>query len=267
MELSEQVVYLYCFPPAGVSAAMFATWQSFMPSRVKVVGLNRPGRFVGPLRGAVVTSHALLADMLAAELASNIGHESARPSSVRYACLGLGEGAALAFSVAARVEHFTGMSPVRCFVAHGQAPHVPRSGVGHLTHRALLAAFVRDPGAFGACPDLQDPVACTLPLLRADLVADEGACIDENLAINAPLVVLGGHEAAGEWARYSSQGVRTYPAPSQDQGEGLAQQLRDVAACVMAELCEGRPSLRLPRNEGGVPPLLRARMTSGTLSG
>ena len=267
MELSEQVVHLYCFPPAGVSAAMFATWPSFMPSGVKVLGLNRPGRFVGPLRGAVVTSHALLADMLAAGVADDIGHAPAQRPSVRYACLGLGEGAALAFSVAARVEHLTGFSPVRCFVGHGRAPHDARPGVAHLTHRALLSAFVRDPGAFGACPDLQDPVACTLPLLRADLVADEGACIDENLAIDAPLVVLGGRDASSEWARYSSQGVRTYPMPSPTDGDGLAQQLRDVTSRVMAELCEGRLSPRPPRKEGAVAPLSAPALRSGMLSG
>lgn len=242
MTWSERVVHLYCFSPAGVSAGMFAAWQAAMPPGVKLFPLDRPGRFAGATAGCVVTSHALMADMLAADIARDLEHARKRSSFGGYACLGLGEGAALAFSVAARVEHQTGVSPLHCFVGYGQAPHVERRAISHLTHRALMMAFVCEPGRFGTCSELRDHTACTLPLLRADLVADEGAGIDADVAIDAPLEVLDTGCSAADWTGYSTRAVRTHAPRPSDGATGAAASLRDVAAAVLSS--DGRTTWR-----------------------
>lgn len=223
MKLSDRAVLLYCFAPAGGSAEMFWRWQAAMPPGVEVRAVERPGRGERCAERAV-TGHALLADMLAAEVAGDVAREPAARTD--YAFFGQGGGAALAFSVCARVEQHLGRPPVHGILAGGLPPHLITPSAADLGDEALVAMLPAAlAGEAGGLPELADLRSYFLPLLRADLRALQGASIDGGVCIDAPLtVVLPPDDAAfaarlREWAHCSLRDVRFVVEPFAGDGE------------------------------------------------
>ncbi|MEV0174413.1 alpha/beta fold hydrolase [Streptomyces sp. NPDC050803] len=165
---TRDAVRLFCFPPAGGSASLFAPWRERFLPHIDVCTVQLPGREERRAEPAH-TEAGLLVEELTAALA--VCQEDGRP----YAFFGHSLGAALAYNVACGLEAKGVPGPRALIVSGRRSPYAPRRAVrSHSLDDDAFVAWLVDiggvPSAFLGRPETYK---FFLPLLRADFAVDE----------------------------------------------------------------------------------------------
>jgi medium-chain acyl-[acyl-carrier-protein] hydrolase len=166
---------LFCFPPAGGSASLFAPWRERFLPYIDVCTVQLPGREDRRAEPAC-TEAGLLVEELTARLA--VCQENGRP----YAFFGHSLGAALAYNVACGLGAMGVPGPGALIMSGRRSPYAPRRVVrSHsLDDDAFVAWLVSIGGVPSAFLGRPETYKFFLPLLRADFA------VDESYAPNAP---------------------------------------------------------------------------------
>lgn len=205
-------IRLFCFSYAGGSASTFRQWPGAFADPVEVVPIELPGhgsRF----------AETPLVDLgtLATGAADALRPHLDRP----FALFGHSFGAFLAFEVARLLGGGTTASPACLVVSASRAPCLaPRRRLAQLPHEVLVESL----RALNGTPNtvLQDRqlLELLLPLVRADLEADEEYLIGDGTRLDCPILALGGRGdptlAFGElasWAQMTSAEFRLLMLP------------------------------------------------------
>jgi medium-chain acyl-[acyl-carrier-protein] hydrolase len=205
----DAIMRLFCFPYAGVGAAVYRAWPGHLPQGVEVCAVQPPGR-EGRLREAPLTSFRDLVDAAVGGLRAYFD----RP----FALFGHSMGALLAFEVARALVARGEVPPVHLFVSGRRAPHLPapHAAITHLGHDAFVAEVRRRydgiPEEVLRNPDLMELL---VPTLRADMMALEGYTHVAGAPLECPITAYGGSDdpeatepEIAAWAPYSRAAFR-----------------------------------------------------------
>ena len=196
---------LLCVPYAGGGAAIFRAWR--LPD-VEILAARLPGR-ENRLREAPLRTIAEMADHVAAA-AMPFAHE------LPVALFGHSMGALVAFELARRLTA-GGVAPLLLIVSASAAPSLRRDADPlHALDDDQLIARLEE--AFGDLPaevkNSRELMQMILPLLRADLEADETYEYQSGEPLACPILVLAGtdeeldDEALAGWSRETTGAVQ-----------------------------------------------------------
>lgn len=177
---------LFCFPPAGRGASIYAKWNGSLNESVVVCPVQFPGR-EDRLREKPFT---VLPDLLRETVAALVPW-----LDLPYAFFGHSLGALLAFEIARQLRRRGEKPPVRLLVSARRAPHIPEPHIriSHLPDGPFLEA-VRS--RYNGIPDvvIQDTelLEIMLPILRADFSVMESYEYRREEPLCCPITVLGG---------------------------------------------------------------------------
>ena len=176
---------LFCFPYAGMGAAMFRTWPDGLPADVEVCPVQFPGRGTR-LTETPFTRLSPLVEALARALAPLLD----KP----FAFFGHSLGALVGFELARHLRRQSGVQPVRLVVSAHRAPQIPdRDRPMHALPEGELVAELRRlngiPGSVWAEPELMQIM---LPILRADLAVYETYAYSIERPLDCPISAFGG---------------------------------------------------------------------------
>jgi medium-chain acyl-[acyl-carrier-protein] hydrolase len=199
---------LYCFPYAGGSASVFASWARALSPQIVVIGVEMPGH------GARFEELPLeKVEDMAAEAAAAI---AAAGNEGPFAFYGHSLGAIVAFETvrllqASTLEVPAAGAPMHLLVGATRAPHLPRivPPISHLPKQEFLDAVQQRYGGLPAVlfeePELLELV---LPALRADFKAYEAYKYASSDQVQCPISAFHGTKdevvraaAVGEWSR------------------------------------------------------------------
>ena len=202
---------LYCFPYAGGSSSVFASWGRLLAPQLRVIGVDLPGhgsRFKDQPLGSV----AGMADS-AAEAIRNSESNFPR-SGTGFAFYGHSLGAVIAYETARLLEDRFQAAPSHLFVGAARAPGLPPPlpPISHLDDTAFLDKVH---GRYGGLPAIlfEEPelLALVLPVLRADFKAYEIYSSPADPLLSQPVTAfVGEHDpvvdgtAMKPWSRATS---------------------------------------------------------------
>lgn len=186
---------LFCFPPAGGTAAAFLPWQPLLGSGVELWAVEPPGR---GLRLAEPPPHNM--DDLVGQATDAIAASADRP----FALFGHSLGALVAFEVARSLRRAGRPGPVSLWVAGAEGPRtrlIQRRV--HDLPDAQLVAVLREYG--GTRPEvLDDPemMELLMPMIRADFALSERYAYRAEEPLDVTVhVLLGDHDPYVDPAR------------------------------------------------------------------
>jgi surfactin synthase thioesterase subunit len=203
---------IVCFPPAGAGAGFFRDWSSKLPKNT-IIPVQLPGReerYAEPLvENATDLSKSVCRAIQSEALGSLI-------------LLGYSFGALLAFETAKLLE----TSPKGCKVlgvvccARAAPQRSPLETAADKSDEDLLQ-YIRQLG--GLPPELDaEPefLKILLPILRADLRANDVYAASKSSTVNAPIAsVIGSKDSAtqgsraSDWAKYTISKYRLFSVP------------------------------------------------------
>lgn len=191
-------VSLLCLPCAGASATMYLRWRRLLPSWVRLVPLELPGR--GARMG-----EALVRDFNAQ--VERLCDEQRHALQGRYALFGHSMGALLSYGIARRQQALSRPGPCALFVSASPAPtrRDPARFVGLDSGRALLDDMRRQGGTPAEVFDNEELLALTLSVLSADYQVCASFRPDEAPPLDMPVHAFGGRQddiapdALGAW--------------------------------------------------------------------
>jgi medium-chain acyl-[acyl-carrier-protein] hydrolase len=188
--LAEPQLRLFCFPYAGVGAAVYRLWPAGLPASVEMCAVVLPGR-EARLREAPLRDIAPMVEGAAAALLPYTD----RP----YALFGHSMGSVLAFETSRRLAAQGQRPPSHLFVSGRRAPSTVERDVpiADLPDREFALEINRRYG--GIPPEvLEDAevLALLLPALRADLAALDRYHPAPSPPLAWPLTVYGGTDDA-----------------------------------------------------------------------
>jgi surfactin synthase thioesterase subunit len=177
---------LFCFPHAGVGAAVFRQWPVGLPVELEVCGVQLPGR-TSRLAEPAISSLPVLADAVAQAITPYL--------DIPFAFFGHSMGAVLAAEVTRTLAAGGLPLPRHLFVSGRRPPHVPdpESPLRGLSDPEFVAEINRRYG--GIPPEIlqnQDILAILLPSLRADIAALETHRPPPRERLGCPISALGG---------------------------------------------------------------------------
>lgn len=236
---------LFCFPHAGVGAAVYRPWAVSLPADLEMCAIQLPGR-ANRLNEPAITHLPELVSALVTVLQPHL--------DLPFAFFGHSMGAVLSSEVA-RALHATGApTPRHLFVSGRRPPHWPNPDP--LLHVLSDKDFVTEINRrYGGIPpevaEHEELLALLLPALRADIHALETHLPPASRApLACPVTVFGGSDdpltprAHLDGWRSETQGafrVRVFPGDHfylQAQKDPL---LADVSATLAPLLAEIRP--------------------------
>jgi medium-chain acyl-[acyl-carrier-protein] hydrolase len=233
--LEEEGVRLFCFPPAGTGAAVYAAWRTLLSPAVALCAVRLPGResrFAEPAISEIET----LVD--AAE--SGLRPFLERP----FALLGHCSGSLVAFELARRLTATGGPLPLCLVVSAQGAPdqrHLySRWNVAELS-RAQLLERLREVGiADEEVLASEELIEFLEPMIRADVaLADNYRFSPGQPPIPTPIAALAevasddsAYAAISAWRSHTSRSftLRLLPDLHVPRGEAWARVARAVAA-------------------------------------
>lgn len=171
-------IRVFCLPPSGTSAQIYASWQPQTPQGIELVGIDYPGHACRSAEPPI-THLETLAELLAAELLPE--------TDGSYALLGQSMGGLIAFE-AARWLTQRNRAPLHLFVCACRPPGVNLHSLIHqLPDDQFLAEFDRRIGR-----QRRNGISDSLALLRADITAVERYWAPPERSVSCPLSVIGG---------------------------------------------------------------------------
>lgn len=176
---------LFCLPCAGASASMYLRWRREMPSGIRVLPLELPGR--GARLGELfIEDFADLVDELCERLIS--------PVTRRWALFGHSMGGLLAYGVVQRLQSAGESLPERMIIAASPSPfrRDPDRYINRNDDEALIADLREQGGTPQEVFDSPELLRITLDALAADYrVCDSFHC-PQKTPLAMPLHVLAG---------------------------------------------------------------------------
>lgn len=177
---------LFCFPYAGVGAAVYRLWPAGLPEELEVCAVQLPGR-ANRLHEPALASIPALVDALVPALVPHL--------DIPFAFFGHSMGAVLAYEVARVLHSCGGPLPKHLVVSGRRPPHVPNPDPPlHVLPDAQFVAEIElryggIPPEVKAEPDLMELL---LPCLRADVEALETFQPPQRPALPMPITAFGG---------------------------------------------------------------------------
>lgn len=179
---------LFCFPHAGVGAAVYRQWPAGLPMDLEVCAIQLPGR-ANRLQEPPIASIPALVQALLPALQPHL--------DLPFAFFGHSMGAVLSSEVARALHEARGPVPRHLFVSGRRPPHWPNPDP--LLHTLPDDAFVAQINQrYGGIPaellEHADLMELLLPCLRADIAALEKHKPSARPPLPVPLSVFGGTE-------------------------------------------------------------------------
>ncbi len=177
---------LICLHHAGGDAHIFKPWLDFLPSWIRVVTINLPGRGVLFAENPYTDLNQLIPD-----LASRI-----QPwMNDNYAIFGHSLGALLGFEIARRSNEYNYSQPKHLFLAGREGPRLPRDEMNHLLPDEEFVQVLRDKeGTPQEILDNNELMQLLLPTIRADFQVAETYQYQPKKALHCPITVFAGLE-------------------------------------------------------------------------
>ncbi|GHG17171.1 thioesterase II family protein [Streptomyces zaomyceticus] len=210
-------VRLYCFPHAGATSQVYRGWQPLGEPKLRIRGVDAPGRGARRRERKAVGYHGLVRAM-AEEVMADLLTERERSPGLRWATFGHSFGATMSLAVAAHVARQTGLAPVRAVLSGAVPPALQRPGalLAAVPDEELLARTAADGGTPAAV--LAEPTMSRilLRMLREDdCVRAEFAREASALRVDFPLTLIAAREdvhappeKVWPWSGHSSAPVR-----------------------------------------------------------
>lgn len=177
---------LICLHHAGGDANIFQPWLEFLPSWIRLVAINLPGRSTLFTQQPYTDLNQLLPD-LAARIKPWMNNN--------YVLFGHSLGALLAFELARCGNIYHYQQPKHLFLAGRESPRLPEDKMDHLLPDEEFIQVLRDKeGTPEEILKNHELMQLLLPIIRADFqVAETYRYQSENL-LNCPISVFSGTE-------------------------------------------------------------------------
>lgn len=190
---------LFCFPYAGGSAAMYASWQSELGSEIEVCAVQLPGR---ANRFSETPCNAMQ------ELTEILGRIVTQNNELPFSLFGHSLGALVAFEVARYCQSQKQILPEHLFVSGCGAPKLRRST--RLLHTLSDSQLLLELTQYGGTPPEillnRELMQLLLPTIRADFSVAETYRYRSDPRLEIPISVFAGtvddyvsHVAAVAW--------------------------------------------------------------------
>lgn len=180
-------VRLFCFPYGGGNAAIYQSWQQYLPEKIKVSPVQLPGRGVRIQEPSYQRIMPLIEELTIA-----IQPYLDRP----FIFFGHSMGALLSFELACYLREKNQPLPKHLLVSGYRAPHLPdpNSPIHHLPD----PDFIREIAKLNGTPSeiLAHPgyLEVFLPALRADFRLCETYQYRQRDPLTCPITAIGGNE-------------------------------------------------------------------------
>jgi medium-chain acyl-[acyl-carrier-protein] hydrolase len=176
---------LWCFPPAGASAAWFMPWRADLPAGVDLRSLELPGRGTRFAEAPLARLEPLI-DALARDCV-----EAFRPPFV---LLGHSMGGTVAFELARRLQENGGPAAAHLFVSGVRAPHLPDPEASQTpaSEEEVLATVRRLGGTPPEVLTMGELRDALMPVWRADFSLHRSYVFRDGVALTCPITALGG---------------------------------------------------------------------------
>lgn len=179
---------LFCFPPAGRGASIYAGWQRSFPPDINVCPVQLPGR-ENRLNEAPYRTVADLINALMPLMDQFL--------DVPYVFFGHSMGALISFELAGALLRRGHPSPMHVFISARRAPHLadPHPPIAHLSDDLFLEAVQRRyqgiPSSFLGDAETREII---LRSLRPDFLMLENYEFRNRIQLQCPVSVFGGSQ-------------------------------------------------------------------------
>jgi len=183
-------VRLFCFPYAGGSASVFASWKSLLPPEVELCPVQYPGRN-DRISEPHMTDVCEMADVAAKAIGPYL--------DMSFALFGHSLGALVAYEVAQALRRTGGARPKHLIVSAHRAPHIPlrREPTWQLDGASFKSRLQELNGTPKEVFDHEELLALVLPLLRADFrLAETYTHPGNREPLDCPITLFGGRDDA-----------------------------------------------------------------------
>jgi medium-chain acyl-[acyl-carrier-protein] hydrolase len=179
---------LFCFPYAGGSASIFASWSRALPNFVHVVPVQLPGRG-NRIAEAPWRKIDQLADAIAQDLLPIFKEKP-------FAFFGHSMGATLSFEVTRRLAGRREVMPESLLISGRRAPHIPddEAPTYDLPEEEFIHELKRLKGTPKEVIECAELMELITPVLRADFEAIQTYQYSPAPPLECPFVVMGGME-------------------------------------------------------------------------
>ncbi|MDH5548004.1 MAG: thioesterase domain-containing protein [Gammaproteobacteria bacterium] len=196
-------IRLFCFPYAGGSEHVFASWSKQLPKEIAVCPLLLPGR------GARIREKpGVKLSFLLSELSIAIKEYSDLP----FAFFGHSMGAMLSYELSVRIREDHGLVPEHLFVSGRGAPQCERPPTSRRPKSMAALSdseFIKELKKFEGTPEQifsdKELLNLFLPILRSDFELADRYEYQQKEPLNCPITAFGGR---GELDEVSIENLR-----------------------------------------------------------
>jgi medium-chain acyl-[acyl-carrier-protein] hydrolase len=236
---------LFCFPYAGGSSRIYASWHTRLAHDVEVHAVELPGRGTRLHPRVFAKELGPLVDDICAQFEGKL--------DVPYFLFGHSMGALLAFLCARALRRGTSTPPAHLFVSGRKAPHIPNPDASAATMSdteflEMLRRAGGTPPQVLAEPDL---MALFLPIIRADFSLLNSYVHAPEPPLDFPVTAFGGRRdaraTAGDLEEWRQHATSLFDVTLFDGGHFFIDTHREQVVDRVSTVIETtfRPSLRL----------------------